>query len=87
MSATMIRVRTAARYQGLAVTVLGDTQAGLLAVAGYGTPQELAIAAIVVKDQGGHRLYRVTGTRVWTASIDDVAQAAVNARKARDPGT
>jgi len=86
MSATTIRVRTAARYQGLPVTVLGDTQAGLLAVAGYGTPQELAIAAIVVKHRRGQPMYCVAGTRVWAASIDEVAQAAVTAREARDAG-
>ena len=45
---TTIRVTTAARYRGLAVTVLGDTRAGLLAIAGYGT-------AAGAGDRGDHR--------------------------------
>ena len=51
-----MRVSTTARYRGLAVTVLGDTRAGLLAIAGYGTAQELAIAAIAVKRRRGQRV-------------------------------
>ena len=47
--ATTIRVKTTAHYNGLPITILGDLRAGLVAVAGYGTPQELAIAAIAVK--------------------------------------
>ena len=82
-TATTIRVDTAARYRGLTVTVLGDARAGLLAIAGYGTPHELAIAAITVKHRHGQRVYCVAGAQAWTASIDDVARAAVRAREAR----
>ena len=85
MGTTTIRVSTAARYRGLAVTVLGDARAGLLAIAGYGTAQELAIAAIAVKRRRGRRVYRVAGADRWTASVDDVARAAVRAREAREP--
>ena len=81
---TTIRVTTAARYRGLAVTVLGDTRAGLLVIAGYGTSQELAIAAIDVKRWRGQPVYCVTGTDAWVASIHDLAHAAVRAREARD---
>ena len=84
MADTTIRVSTDVRYRGLAVTVFGDTRAGLLAIAGYGTPQEIAIAAIAVKHRRGERVYCVAGAHVWTRSIDDVARAAVRAREARD---
>lgn len=84
MNETTIRVTTSAHYRGLAVTVLGDTRAGLLAIAGYGTPQEIAIAAISVKCRRGHLVYRVATSRAWTPSLDDVAQSAVTARQARD---
>lgn len=56
---TTIRVDTATRYRGLTVTLLGDARAGLLAVAGYGTPHELAIAAIAVKRHPGQRVYGI----------------------------
>ncbi len=81
---TTVRATTSVRYRGLAVTVLGDTRAGLLVIAGYGTPQEMAIAAIAVKRRRGQRMFCVAGSRVWMASVDDVAQAAVGAREARD---
>ena len=84
MADTTIRVSTDVRYRGLAVTVFGDTRAGLLAIAGYGTPQEIAIAAIAVKRWRGQRIFCVAGSRVWMASVDDVVQAAVSAREARD---
>ena len=84
MADTTIRVSTDVRYRGLAVTLVGDTRAGLLAIAGYGTPQETAIAAIAVKCRRGQRMFCVAGSRVWMASVDDVAQAAVRAREARD---
>ena len=82
MADTTIRVSTDARYRGLAVTVVGDTRAGLLAIAGYGTPQEIAIAAIAVKRRCGQRVFCVAGSRDWMTSIDDVAQAAVESRGA-----
>ena len=66
------------------MTVLGDARAGLLAIAGYGTAQELAIAAIAVKRRRGRRVYCVAGGGAWTPSVDDVARAAVRAREARD---
>ena len=69
-------------YRGLAVTVLGDERVGLLAIAGYGTAQELAIAAIAVKRRRGRRVYQVTGADRWTTSVDDVARAAVRTREA-----
>ena len=81
---TTIRVTTAAHYRGLTVTVLGDARAGLLAIAGYGTAQELAIAALAVKRRRGQRVYCVVGSRAWTASVDDVARAAVRARERSD---
>lgn len=84
MGTTTIRVSTAARYRGLAVTVLGDERAGLLAIAGYETAHELAIAPIAVQHRRGQRVYCVAGGGDWTASVDDVAQAAVRAREARD---
>lgn len=83
-AATTIRVTTAARYRGLTVTVLGDTRAGLLAIAGYGTAQELAIGAIAVKRRRGRRVYCVPGGRAWTANVDDVARATVREREMRD---
>jgi len=86
MGTTTMRVTTPARYQGLQVTVLGDATAGLLAVAGYGTPDELAIAAIAVKRRGGRRVYCVAGRTTWTASVNAVAAEAVKAREAADAG-
>ena len=84
MGKTAMRVTTQARYRGLEVTVLGDVGAGLLAVAGYGTPDELAIAAIAVKRRAGRRVYCVTGRGTWTASVAAAAAEAVRAREARD---
>lgn len=82
---TTIRVTTGARYNGLQVTLLGEFGAGLLAVAGYGTPQEVAIAAIAVKHHhGGERVYCVAGEDRWLASLEAVARAAVSAQTARD---
>jgi len=61
MAKTTMRVTTRARHRGLQVTVLGDVGAGLIAVGGYGTPEERAIAAITVKRRGGRRVYCVAG--------------------------
>jgi hypothetical protein len=80
MGATM-RVTTTVRYRGLAVTVLGDVRVGLLAVAGYGTPQERAIAAIEVAWREGRWVYRLAGSSVWMAGVEDVAEAAVWGRE------
>jgi hypothetical protein len=86
ITTTTIRLKTAVRYRGLEVTILGNVDAGLLAIAGYGTHRELAIAAIAVKRRRGARVYCVIGGSSWTSSIDDVAQAAVRARETRDAG-
>ena len=64
MGTTTIRVTTRARYRGLPVTIVGDVNVGLLAVAGYGTAQELAIAAIAVKRRRRQRVYCVAGARM-----------------------
>ena len=82
-TATMRR-KAPARYQGREVTIVGDRAAGMLAVAGYGTPQERAIAMIAVKRRHGRRVYSVAGTHEWTTSVTTVAHAAVEAREARD---
>ena len=71
MTTTSIRVATTAR---LPVTIVGDTRAGLLAIAGYGTPHELVIAAIAVKLDDERRDYRVAGGLQWTHSLQAVAQ-------------
>lgn len=68
------------------MTVLGDVGAGPLAVAGYGTPDELAIAAIAVKRRGGRRVYCVAGRTTWMASLSAVAAEAVQAHEAADVG-
>ncbi len=49
---------------------------------GYGTPHEIAIAAITAKHRRGRRVFCVAGGRRWTTSIEDVAHAAVQAREA-----
>jgi hypothetical protein len=86
MSTTTIRLTTTVRYHGLEVTILGDVTggAGLRAIAGYGTPHELAIATIAVKRRRGRRVYCVAGSHEWTTSAATVARAAVTARHARD---
>lgn len=48
-----IRLKSTARYHGLEVTILGNVGEGALAIAGYGTPRELAIATIAVSGAGG----------------------------------
>jgi hypothetical protein len=88
MANTTICVTTSACYRGLALTVLaltllGDTRAGLLTVAGYGTAQELAITAILVERRGARRVYCVAGAREWTPSVIAVAHAAINAHEAQ----
>jgi hypothetical protein len=84
MSRTTIRITTAARYHGLEVTIRGDVGAGLLAIAGDGTADELAISTIAVKRRRGRRVYCIAGGHDWTTSLDTVGQAAVTAREARD---
>ena len=87
MGTTTMRVTTQARYRGLTVTLVGDVNAGLLAIAGYRTPQEQAIAAISVKRRDSRYVYRVAGEHEWTASVAAIADAAVRARQARDSRT
>jgi hypothetical protein len=81
---TPIRVTTTARYHGLQVTIIGELNAGLLAIAGYGTRQELALAAIAVKQRGDQRVYRVAGTSSWTPSLERAAAAAVRLLEATE---
>jgi len=84
MATTTIRVLTSARYRGLPVTVLGTARGPLLAIAAYGTPQELAIAAVAVKRQGARRVFSVAGAPRWTADVSVAAAIAAAAREARD---
>lgn len=84
MTTTSIRVTTTARYRGLEVTIVGDTRAGLLAIASYGTPHERAIATIDVKLHDERRNYSVAGRLHWTHSLEEVAQHAVVMRELRD---
>jgi hypothetical protein len=84
ITTTTIRLKTPARHRGLDVTILGDSVTGLLAVAGYGTPEERAIAMIAIRRRRGRRVYSVAGTDEWTTSVATVAQAAVKAREARN---
>jgi len=78
------KTQTSVRYGDLTVTLLGTTTAGLLVIAGYGTHDEVAIAVIAVKHRDDCHLYCLAGTNEWTTSVDDVAQAAVQARQALD---
>lgn len=84
MAKTTMRITTRVRYRGLKVTVLGDSDAGLLAVAGYQTAHEQAIAAIAVKRRAGRRVYCIAGASTWTNSITAAAAQAVRAREAID---
>jgi hypothetical protein len=81
---TTICVRTTACYRGLPVTVLGTTAGDALAVAAYGTPHELAIAAIAVKRRGGRRVFAIVGSGSWTADVAALARTAVALREQRD---
>ena len=84
MTTNSIRVTTTARYKGLQVTIVGDTRAALLAIAGYGTPHEVAIATIEVKCCGARRAYRVASALQWTDSLQAAAEHAVKMREIRD---
>jgi len=67
----------------LQVTVLGELSAGLLAVAGYGAPQELAIGAVAVKRRRGGWVYCVVGGREGrAASTMSPARPSGRARRA-----
>ena len=82
--AALIRRQTMARYRGLPVTVFGVVGDELLAVAAFGTPHELAIATIAVRERGGRRVYCVTGSSTWTVNIETAARTAAALREARD---
>lgn len=84
MTTNSIRETTTARYQGLQVTIVGDTRAGLLAIAGYGTTHERAIATIEVKCCHDRRAYRVAGGLHWTDSLQAAAEHAVEMRETRE---
>ena len=77
-------VLTGARYRGLRVTVVGTDRGPLLAIAAYGTPHELAIAAVVVKRRGGQRVFSVAGAAQWTPDVGAAAVSAAALREARD---
>jgi L-serine deaminase len=78
------RIATGVRYRGLEVTVIGNAAAGLLAIAGYGTRQELAIGAITVEHRDGGAVYLPVGARNAVASVEGAAEAVTQARQARD---
>jgi len=81
---TPIRQTTTVQYQGLDVTIIGELDAGLLAIAGYNTPHERAIAAITARQRGGRRMYRLAPGGRWTPSLEQPAVAAVRLRQATD---
>ncbi len=66
---TPIRQTTTVRYQGFHVTIIGELDAQLLAIAGYGTPQERAIAAITVLIPMIHPRMAVISVAITTAMI------------------
>jgi len=80
---TPIRQTTTARYQDLNVTIIGELHAGLLAIAGYGTPHERATTAISITRRGDRYVYSVAGQRRWLTSVEAVADAAVRTRAGR----
>jgi hypothetical protein len=79
-----MRITTTARYRGLPVTLFGIAGAELLAVAAYGTPQELALARIAVGSRDGRPVYRISGSTEWTSDPDAAAWAVARSREARD---
>lgn len=83
MATATMRVTTTVDYRGLPITIIGDPRRGLLTVAGYGSSQELVIAAIHVRRGGGQCVYRVPGGE-WTPSLEEVAEATARGRKAND---
>lgn len=78
------KIATGVRYRGLDVTLLGNDSAGLLAIAGYGTRDELAIGAITIAHRAGRPIYRPVGAHSCTTSTKVAAEALVRARQARD---
>jgi hypothetical protein len=78
------KISTGLRYRGLEVTLIGNVNAGLLAIAGYGTRAELAIGAIDVKHHNGRSVYCLTDTRVCMTSAQAAAEAIVRTLQARE---
>jgi len=79
-----ILVHTTARCRGLPVTVIGDLSAGLIAIAGYRTAHEQAIAILTVHGHGPHRTYAVHGNRRRLASLTEAAVLAAQLRETTD---
>jgi hypothetical protein len=79
-----MRIATTARYRGLPVALVGVRGVALLAVAAYGTPQELALATVAVQWRDGRWVYRRPGASDWTDDPDAVARAVAASCEARD---
>ena len=72
-----IRLHTSARYRGLPVAiVMREDRRDLVAVAGVGTPQEIALATIYEDPRTPRRPYRVDGHRYKLATLHDAAEVA-----------
>jgi hypothetical protein len=76
------KISTGLRYRGLEVTLIGNVNTGLLAIAGYGTRAELAIGAIDVEHRDGRRVYCLAGGCMATAQA--AAEAIVCTLQARE---
>jgi hypothetical protein len=81
---TAIRVHTPASYGGLPVTVIGRTDAALIAVAGYATALERALGVITAEQDGSRTLYRVAGHPEKCATLSEAARVVAQLREATD---
>jgi hypothetical protein len=81
-----IRVHTPALYHGLPVTVIGRSDATLIAIAGYATPAERALGVITIEDDGSRTLYRIADRGPALATLDEAALLLAAQREANDPG-
>jgi hypothetical protein len=80
-----IRLHTRARYRGLPVAiVLREGRRDLVAVAGAGTPQEIALATIYEDPRTPRRPYRVDGHRRKLPTLQDAAEVAAAQCEALD---
>lgn len=71
-----IRLHTSTRYRGLPVAiVMHEDRRDLVAVAGVGTPHEIALATIYEDPRTPRRPYRV-GHRYKLATLQDAAEVA-----------